>query len=84
MSKILQEAYDISAHFTHGEDPDVLVVHGVKFVKVINCKDCKHWREFMAGLGVCDKLKTDMDGSSYCNHGEQSEQSEEVKDNERK
>ena len=50
-------------------------------VKVVRCKDCKHWREFMAGLGVCDKLKTDMDGSSYCNYGEQSE---EVKDNERK
>ena len=48
-------------------------------VEVVRCKDCKHWREYMAGLGACDKLKTDMDGSSYCNHGEHSE---EVKDNE--
>lgn len=34
--KILEEAYDISVQFNNGEDPDVLVVHGVKFVKVIS------------------------------------------------
>ena len=73
MSKLLAEAYDISAHFNNGEDPDVLVVHGTEYVKTVQCKDCIHWSRFMAGLGTCDKLITDMGEDSYCCYGESDE-----------
>ena len=70
MSKLLVEVYDISAHFNNGEDPDVLIVHGTEYVRRINCKECEHWSKYMAGLGTCDKLKTDMGGHAYCCYGE--------------
>ena len=39
-------------------------------VEVVRCGECKHWSKYMAGLGTCDKLKTDMGERSYCCYGE--------------
>ena len=65
-----------SADVIEGEDPDVLIVHDTVYVKRIICKDCKHWSKYMAGLGTCDKLKTDMGEYSYCCYGEVKEEDE--------
>ena len=70
MSKLLVEAYDVSAHFNNGEDPDILRVNGKMFYPAIMCMDCKHWDEYMSGLGKCDKLKTDTGELFYCKYGE--------------
>ena len=37
---------------------------------LVRCKDCKHWSEYMEGIGVCDKLKTDTGEEVFCSYGE--------------
>ena len=48
----------------------VNMIPSADVVEVVRCKDCKHWSEYMEGIGVCDKLKTDTGEGVFCSYGE--------------
>lgn len=70
MSEYIKYGFDVSAIIPKDKEPAVLMCNGTEYLPMIKCKECKHWSEYMAGIGVCDKLKTDTGEEVFCSYGE--------------
>lgn len=48
-----------------------------EYVKVVRCKDCKHFEPTKDTFGACEMLTTYMHNNGYCSWGERKDEVEE-------
>lgn len=73
MSEKVRYGFDVTSAMPKDIQPAHLVVNGIEYWPIVQCKGCKYWSEYMQGLGTCDKLKTDINEHAFCSYGERKE-----------